>query len=205
MSEDRYPLHSPDRLSHQFRTSTWAAGVMVSILQQYFKQDDRIVLEKATLLWQSDITTTQVQIDVADNIKFVQGQKYPKISVDVGDQDFPEDVKGDFNGYQANGQVNYWNMMKSDFLIECYGLKKLECRTIADEVRYFLQGFRHPIMQTYGLEKLRVQKSSRPIKVPLQDDYWKSALLVEFQAQEVWGTTQESLRLSAARLNLKTS
>lgn len=206
---ETYPLSRGGRACSQFRDTNWLAGAMMSILRQYFGTTDRISLEKGRFLWkpvtEQDPAAAQgqIQIDVVDNLKFAEGQKYPRILVDVENQEFPHDVIQDQNGYQSDGTINYFNQNQSAYAIECWGLKKLEASCIADEVRYFLQAYRHVIADKYQFAFLRVKTLMKPVKYKQFDDYWIARLIVPFAMHEHWGITQESLEVSEFALALR--
>lgn len=196
MAEDTYPLEDGCRIHNQFWTTNWKAGVMVSVLRQYFGQPDRITIEKATLLWDADITKSKVQIDTVDNLKFDETGKRPAILVDFETQQFPRDVIGDRQDYQQDGVWQMFNRNTGAFLLECWGLKKLESYSIADEIRYFLQAYRHQIAETYGFNTLRIAQVMKAVKYRQFDDYWVSRAVVEYEQNEHWGVGIESLKVS---------
>lgn len=205
MPEDAYPLQRGSRVDSQFRTTNWLSGTMLELLRQYFGNDERITLEKGTLLWKPDITESKLQIDTVDNVKFDETNKFPKMLVDVDTQEFPEDVIQDMAGYQPDGTINYYNRNQSVFLIECWDLKKLAVAAMADEVRYFLQAYRHVICARYGFIKLRVKTFMKPVKYEKYDDYWVGRVAVTFEIAEEWGTTKESLEATHFSLALNVS
>lgn len=202
MAESTYPLQEPQRIAEQFWTTTWKAGVMVSLLRQYFGQDDRITLDKARFLWTADRTQSEVQIDTVDNLKFDETGKKPAMLVDFEAQQFPKDVLGDHEGYQVDGTQMMFNRNVGSFLIECWALKKLESYSMADEIRYFLQGYRHPIAKTYRFNTLRVSQVAKAVKYRQFDDYWISRVVVEYEQSEEWGVGIESLKVSRFALAL---
>lgn len=203
MPEDIYPINNGDRICDQFRNTNWHAGVMISVLRQYFGSDERISLDKGRFLWNPDITSSGIQIDVVDNLKYAEGNKHPKILVDIEDQTFNHDVLGDLGDYTGQtGTREFMNQNASAYSIECWGLFKLEAASIADEVRYFLQAYRHEISQKYQFKFLRVTKMLKPVKYKIFKEYWICRLIVALQTEERWGVTQESLRASQFFLDL---
>jgi len=200
---DTYPVTEPHRICQQFRTTSWTAGVMVEILRQYFGSEDRITMERASLLWNPDAAVSKVQIDVVDNLKFAEGDKFPKMLVDIESQEFPHDVLQDLDGYKPEtGTIEYTVRNQSAYSIECWGLKKLEASAMGDEVRYFLQTYRHVIAKRYNFNILRPKTFMKPMKYKKFDDYWIGRLIVPFEVHDGWGVTQESLALSGFSLSL---
>lgn len=203
MAEDTYPLQDGCRTHDQFWTTTWKASVLVGILRQYFGQDDRITLEKAKLIWDEDRTKSMVQIDTVDNLKFEESGKKPAILVDFEAQQFPRDVIGDMQDYTGTeGRMEMMNRNVGAMLIECWALKKMESYSIADEIRYFLQAYRHPIAKAYGFNTLRVAQVAKAVKYRQFDDYWITRAVIEFEQIEQWGVGIESLKVSKFGLAL---
>lgn len=198
MAEDTYPIPDDEcRIHQQFQTANWKAGVMVSILRQYFGGTDRITLEKAQLLWSENATESKVQIDVVDNLKFAETGKRPAMLVDFDVQNFPHDVLGDMQDYTGtSGTIEMFNRSIGAFVVECWALKKLEAYSIADEIRYFLQAYRTPIAAAYGFNLLRVAKIEKAVKYHQFDDYWVSRVVIQYEQNEHWGVGQESLKVS---------
>jgi len=195
LQQDTYPLMDSNRIHDQFHTSNWMVGTMVTLFRQYFGSPERLSLEKARLLWSPDPATTQVQIDCVDNLQFDAAAKYPKILVDIEDQNFPRDVIGDVENYEPEtGTVNFFNRRTGAFSIECWGFKKLEASSIADEILYFLQAYRAPISQKYEFRTLRVQQIIKPVRYRQFDQYWIGRLIVAFEMDERWGTGVEALK-----------
>ena len=198
MKEDTYPIEGENcRIPHQLRTTNWLVGSMVSILRQYFSSQDRMVLERATLLWNPDATLSKIQIDSVDNLKYQEGDKYPKILVDVENQTFPQDSLGDMDNFDApTGTTGYTTRIETAFSLECWGLKKLEATAMADEIRYFLQAYRQVIATAYRFDKIRVTQVLKPVKYKQFDDYWITRAIVELNLQDTWGVAKEALEVS---------
>lgn len=198
MPEDLYPIKDPNRIKDQFRDANWLTAVMVTVLRQYFGTDERISLDSGRFKWDPTIDQAGLQIDVVDNLKYAEGQKFPKALVDIENRTFPRDVISDGMEYKPeSGTREFVNRTQSSFSIECWGAFKLEAHAIADEIYYFLQAFRHVIAKKYGFTTLRVSQILKPAKYKAFHDYWIARVIVEFETTEQWGVTQESLRLSA--------
>jgi hypothetical protein len=205
MNQNLYPSgNGTCRIQDQLKTANWLCGMMVSILRQYFGSEDRITLEKTSLLWNPDITQSKVQIDALDNAKFGEGAKFPKMLVDLETQSFPKDVLGDLDNFDAlSGQRNFSVRTTSAFAIECWSLTKLESWSICDEVRFFLTTYRHEIARHYCLRHLRPIQALKPVKSKMYDDYWVARLIVEFEFDEAWGVLNEQLQVSEFAIKLK--
>lgn len=180
--------------------------MMVSVLRQFFGQTDRLSLEKASIKWDPDVSQSGVQIDIVDNVVFQEGQKFPKILVDMETQEYPRDFIGDLDNYvQETAMRVYTVRQQSAFSIECWGLKKLEAMAIGDEVRYFLQTYRKEISDKYCLATLRPKALIKPMKTKLYDDYWITRLIVEYEMNETWGVAAEALKVSSFTVSLNES
>lgn len=203
MNEEIYPLRDGGRAGSQLRTTNWIAGAFLSMLRQYFGSTERISLEKGRLLWDPDAQVSEVQIDVVDNLRYDEANKHPKILVDIEDQEFTPETLGDVDHYiPESGTVQYLNTSSSFVSVHCWGFQKLEAQSIADEVRYFLQTYRHPLAQHYQLSKLRVTRQIKPVRYNSYKDYWIARVMVQIQNQEGWGVSHEQLKVSAISLGL---
>ena len=213
--EDLYPIATTDRIMNQLRGANWLTGVMVTILRQYFGSDDRIMLEKGQFKWvasqtdpdvSANIAQSGVQIDVVDNLKHDEGNKFPKMLVDLETREFPRDAVGDLGNYDnIGGTVEFTNRVQGVFGIECWAPFKLEAHSMADEIYYFLQAFRKQIMDKYCFATLRIRQIVKPAKYKVFKDYWIARVIIEFETEERWGTTQEALRVSSFGLHLNNS
>lgn len=203
MPEDSYPITNSGRIEDQFRTANWLTGVMVTLLRQYFGSDDRISLDKGRFKWNRDATQSGAQIDLVDNLKYDEAGLAPKMLVDIENRNFPRDVLRDGADYQKEeGNMLFTNRQESAFTIECWGQFKLEALAIADEIFYFLQAYRHEIASKYGFGTLRIANIVKPVKYKIFKQYWIARIVVEFQTEERWGVSQESLRMSSFSLKL---
>jgi len=207
MNSNVYPTSDGScRAGHQLKTTNWLCGMMVGVLRQYFGSEDRMTLEKSTLRWSPDITASEVQIDMVDNVKFDEGAKFPKLLVDMENQTFLKDVLGDLDNYDGQtGQRNYNVRSSSAFTIEAWCLSKIEAWSAIDEVRFFLTTFRHEIAKQHCLDYLRPVQANKPVKSKLYDDYWIGRLIVEFNFEERWGVLSEQLAVSDFVLKLGAS
>lgn len=204
--ENWYPNPSGmERVPHQFKTSIWLHGAMVSILRQYFGSADRMTLEKGSLLWDPDVTKSKVVIDTADNLKFQEGDKFPKFSVELENQTFPKDVIGDMVNYNGlTGDVEYNIRVESAFLVQVWAHNRLECWNMMDELRVFLSSFCWNISACYGFQKFRPIQVNKPVKSQLHDDYWIGRVIIEFSVDESWAIGKESLEASAFNVKMTT-
>lgn len=176
---------------------------MVSLLQQYFGSGERITFEKSRFLWNPDDPTSQLYINNIDNVDFKNMGQRPSLLVDLENHSFPKEVIGDREYYDPKeGAVSYNIRDKSAWSIECWGLKKLESMSLADEVRFFISTFRHEIAKIYKFDQIRVSQQLKPVKYQDFAQYWIARVIVEFELQENWFTTMESLKCSGFGLKL---
>ncbi len=190
-------------MEDQLRTSTWLVEMMVALLKQYFGSPDRITFEKSDFTWNPSQPEAQLYISNIDNLDYKNMGQRPQLLVDLETQAFPEEVTGDLLSFQSiKGMNDYLVRSISSWSIECWGLKKLEAMSLADEVRYFLTTYRHPIAKKYCFDKIRVTNQLKPVKYKDFDNYWIARVIVGFELQEQWSLAQESLKMTGFSMKL---
>lgn len=203
---DIYPIKASGKMEDQLRTSLWLVEFMVSVMQQYFGNPERIALEEGSFLWNPSQAENKIYINNVDNLDYAAMGLRPAALVDLETHTFPEEVKGDLHSFDPRtGMVSYLVRDQSAFSIECWAQKKLESMTLGDEVRLFLTTYRHLIAKKYCFDKLRVKQQMKPVRYPQFKDHWITRVIVEYELQDNWSVVAEQLKVSGFGLNLAIS
>lgn len=208
MAEDLYPLTCCGDLrgTDQFRDSLWLFATMVGVLRQHFGADERMTLGRSTFKWSPVANDSKLVVDTADNLDFKEGEKFPRLLVDLETQGFQKDFVGDLAGFNIDdGGEIFSTRMESAYSIEVWTTTKIETWALADEVRIFFQTFRRQIACKYGFQFLRPAQVIKPVKSKIYTDYWVSRVIIAYELSDSWGISQESLKASIIQLNLSPS
>ncbi len=181
----------------------WLIATMVSLLRQHFGTDDRMTLGKSTFKWSRDANVSRLVVDNIDNTDFKQGDKFPRVLVDLENQGFPRDAIGDADVFDPeSGTMNYSVRTESAYSIEVWGLKKLEALALADEIRLFIQTYRRQIAHQNCFNYIRPAQVIKPVKSKMYDDYWIARVIVSFDISDTWGVAEESLKAGVIEMSL---
>jgi len=200
-----YPLSQGSEAVCQLKTPLYLLGLGVSLVKQHFGTEERIALEKSKYVWKEDQSLSNLYVSYQDNTDYAVIGKRPAVIVSLGETLFPRKVIGDLmsesdtsNGVQfLDYSTGYWNFT-------CIADKSLDSLALAGEVRYFFQTYGKYIVPVYGMNEIRVEAIGRYEKQQDYKDLYGTVVKVGFEIQDNFQVNQESLKISAIKLNLAT-
>ena len=189
------------------RTPVFMTGVMVSLMKQYFGSEERIALEKSTFLWDPDESKSKVYIDDEFNWSLSKVGLRPAIIVGLKDysnlQDIPSVGRSGMIGYDpVTGNAVYGSVDSSGYDIQCIAKQKLECWSLAWEVKTLLQRYAFEIRKTYRFDHFRVEGIGKPTRISQQEDHLVATVGVSYRIVETWGIQAEKLPVQSVSMKI---
>jgi hypothetical protein len=190
------------------RTPVFMTGVMVALMKQYFGSSERIAIEKNTFLWNEDEGLNKVYIDDEFNWSLSKVGLRPAIIVALKDysnlQDIPSVGRSGMIGYDSKtGSAVYGSIDTCGYDIQCIAKQKLECWSLAWEVKTLLQSYAYEIRKTYRFDHFRVEGIGKPTRLTQQEDHMVATVGVSYRIVETWGIQAEKLPLQSISLNIR--
>lgn len=184
------------------KTPIYLTGVMVSVMRQYFGSSERISIETATFLWDRDQSKSEIYISDEFNWDLENVGVRPALIVGLGSfsalEAIPTLGRSGLVGYNSEtGRFSFGGVGRGSFEIQCVAKQKLECWSLAWEVKMMLQSYATVIQDIYGLRGLDVAGVSKPQKIQEADGYMSAAVTVNFNMVDAWSLRMENLRVQS--------
>ena len=192
------------------RTPVSLTGGMVSLLRTYFGSTQRACLEKATFLWSPDDGSSGVYISDEFNWDLKSVGIRPALIVSLEDFSVTDQAatlgrKGVSGQDLETGAFNISSKDIGGFSIQCIAKSKLECWSLAWEVRVFIQSYAHEIGKAYRYSDISVSGIRKPVPLEGSVGYLVAVVGIPFKVVSTFQIVKESLPATTFDLNVEES
>jgi len=183
---------------------------MVSVLRSYFGSIHRACIEKATFVWSPEIAETGVYISDEFNWDLNAVNVRPALIVSLEDFTVTNQAstigRRGVSGQDPNtGAFSVSSLDVGGFSIQCISKNKLECWSLAWEVKVFLQSYAHEIGKAYRFSEIEVSGVRKPVPLNEGSGYMTSVVGVQFKIVTTFQISKESLPATTFELAVEVS
>ena len=187
----------------QLKSPMWQQDLGVSLLQQYFGGPDRIAIDTSSFLWNPDPTQSKLFVGTRDNFNVETVGKQPAIIVGLAEQSYPKKVLGDRAGVNRHtGTEQFLETTEGGWEFFCRSDLAQESLSLATEVKYFLNGYRHVIAAKYGFQAIRMSGVGKYASAKEYRDSYGCLATCAYTLEDNFELETLALKVSAFALTL---
>lgn len=156
--------------------------------------------------WDSDPTTSKIDIESSFNEEVTAKNRRPAIYVDADDQVNSRTVLGDFVGRRGlDGLTGFWHLETVPILIECLASKRLESASLGDLTGAFLLASNRLIQAKFGFHDMTPTTVSRTQPILRDKGGHVTAVTFTVQANVRYTNTRTGPLLEQLETDIKAS